>query len=392
MQEPGSATLTHPAVREAYLDRIKVVLVAGIIAVHGVVGYSGFEGGWAYQPVREVRLAEATDMAVGTVLLPALLFVMGIFFLVSGLVVPGSLARHGARGFVRERLVRLGVPYAVWVLLVWPAVVFAPRRVAGWEGSYWQMFLDARPFLDAGPLWFVGVLLLYSLVYAAWRAWHPRDPVGDGGAPVGAGDQGRALALVALGISAATVLVRPVFPFDSHQVAEIQLWQWPQYVGMFGLGVVAAERGWLRPVPDRLRRRCGLVALVSTLAWVGLFGAVLVAGLDPGEAFAGPAWGWAPVMIALVEGPLVVGASVWLLAVAQRHLDRTPGPRGRVLARSAYAAYLVQGFVLIALAVALRPVDLGAELKALVVGVAGVAASFGIAWLLVSRTPVGRVV
>lgn len=391
MHEAGSASVTHPAVREAYLDRIKVVLVAGIIAVHGVVGYSGFEGGWAYQPVREVRLAEATDMAVGTVLLPALLFVMGLFFLVSGLVVPGSLARRGARAFVRERLVRLGVPYAVWVLLIWPVVVFAPRRVAGWDSSYWEMFLGARPFLDAGPLWFVGVLLLYSLAYAAWRTWWPRTPAGDGEA-LRTGDQGRALALLALGISVATVLVRPVFPFDSHQVAEVQLWQWPQYLGMFGLGVVAAERGWLRPVPDRLRRRCGLVALVSTLAWVVLFGAVLAAGLDPGEAFAGPAWGWAPVMIALVEGPLVVGASVWLLAVAQRHLDRAPGPQGRTLARSAYAAYLVQGFVLIALAVALRPVDLGAELKALVVGVAGVVASFGLAWLLVSRTPVGRVV
>lgn len=390
MHRTGVLPVTHAAVREAYLDRIKVVLVAGIIAVHGLVGYSGFDGGWAYQPVREVRLDDVTDMALGTVLLPALLFVMGVFFLVSGLVVPGSLARRGTRGFVRERLVRLGVPYAVCVLLVWPAVVFAPRRVAGWQSSYWEMFLGARPFLDAGPLWFVGVLLLYSLGYAAWRAWRPRTRTGDGAPRAPGGDQGRALALLALGISAVTVLVRPVFPFDSHQVAELQLWQWPQYLGMFGLGVVAAERGWLRPVAARLRRRCGLVALASAVAWVVLFGVVVGAGLDPGEAFAGPAWGWAPVMIALIEGPLVVGTSVWLLAVAQRHLDRAPGVRGRALARSAYAAYLVQGFVLVALAVALRPVGLSAEPKALVVAVAGVAGSFGLAWLLVSRTPVGR--
>jgi hypothetical protein len=58
--------------------------------------------------------------------------------------------------------------------------------------------------------------------------------------------------MLAVGISLATLLVRPVFPWDSHQVAELQLWQWPQYVAMFALGIVAAQRGWFDPVPDQM--------------------------------------------------------------------------------------------------------------------------------------------
>ena len=42
--------------------------------------------------------------------IPGVLFAMGLFFLISGLVTLGSLARKGPKDFARDRLVRLGVP------------------------------------------------------------------------------------------------------------------------------------------------------------------------------------------------------------------------------------------------------------------------------------------
>lgn len=50
---------TRPPVvheRLAYLDNLKTVLIAGIIAGHAVQGYSDF-GDWTYQDVREVSLS-----------------------------------------------------------------------------------------------------------------------------------------------------------------------------------------------------------------------------------------------------------------------------------------------------------------------------------------------
>ena len=85
-----------------------------------------------------------------------------------------------------------------------------------------------------------------------------------------------------------------------------------------------------------------------------------------------------------------MSAPLWLLGVAQRHA-RPRGWLARVLARSAYGAFLAQGPVLIALALTLRPLALPAEIKAVAVAAAGVAGSFTLAWLLVTRTRLGRV-
>lgn len=122
--------------RAAYLDNLKVALVAAIIAVHGVVGYSSWEGAWAYEPAAEVRLAPVTENVLGGLVLPVTLFAMGLFFMMSGLVTPGSLMRKGPRRFARDRLVRLGIPLVVWTFGIWPAVVYVAHRVAGDTASY----------------------------------------------------------------------------------------------------------------------------------------------------------------------------------------------------------------------------------------------------------------
>jgi peptidoglycan/LPS O-acetylase OafA/YrhL len=79
-------------------------------------------------------------------------------------------------------------------------------------------------------------------------------------------------------------------------------------------------------------------------------------------------------------------------AIAQRRLDRRPGPLGQAMARSAYGAFLLQGIVLIGLMISFRPIGAPAEVKALAVAVLGVAGSFALAWALVTRTPLGRIV
>jgi hypothetical protein len=62
-------------------------------------------------------------------------------------------------------------------------------------------------------------------------------------------------------------------------------------------------------------------------------------------------------------------------------------PWGPALARSAFGAFILQTPVLIGLALALRAVDLPAEVKALAVAAGGVAASYVLAHLLITRVP-----
>jgi Acyltransferase family len=398
----ADAVLEAPARRErptpprgervAYLDKLKLLMVAVIIAGHGALAYGSLESAWPYQDVQEVQLGKVSDLALSIVVIPAALFVMGLFFLISGLLTPGSVSRKGPRYFARDRLVRLGVPLVVWTLLIWPGAIWTAHLAAGGNHSFWWQVTHADPVLDTGPMWFVEVLLVYSLAYAAWRHWRRRRAAGaDPLAARGAALSGPTLVALAVAISVGTVLVRPVFPAASGEIGQSHLWQWPQFVAMFGLGIVAAQRGWLDPVPARIARRCGLAALGGVAAFLLVAGLMAALGVH-GHGLFKPGLHWAPLAMAAIEGPLAVGTSVWLLALAQRRLDRPPGSLGRALARSAYGAFFIQGVVLIGLMIALRPIAVPAEVKALVVAGLGVSGSFALAWLLVSRTRLGRII
>jgi fucose 4-O-acetylase-like acetyltransferase len=116
-----------------------------------------------------VQLGALTNVALSVVVIPAALFAMGLFFLVSGLRTPGSVSRKGPRTFARDRLVRLGVPLLAWTLVLWPGAIWAAHQAAGDPYPFWSQLAHEDPMLDTGPMWFVEVLIIYSLAYAAWR-------------------------------------------------------------------------------------------------------------------------------------------------------------------------------------------------------------------------------
>jgi Acyltransferase family len=390
----GRTTLEPGSERVAYLDNLKMLLVAVIIAGHGALAYGSLENAWPYQDVQEVQLGAVSDISLSMVVIPAALFSMGLFFLISGLVTPGSVSRKGPRRFARDRLIRLGVPLAVWTLLIWPGAIWAAHLAAGDARSFWWQLTHASPVLDTGPMWFVEVLLLFSLAYAAWRSWSGRGAANDDATAIpgrSAPLSGRTLVAIGAGISVATVLVRPIFPAASGQIGQSHLWQWPQFVPMFALGIVAAQRGWLEPVPDRIRRGCGFAALGGIAAFLMVAAAMTAVGAEGDEIFESGLH-WPALCLAAVEGPLAVGTSVWLLGTAQRLLNRRPGPLGQAMARSAYGAFFLQGVVLIGLMIALRPIGVPAEVKALSVAALGVAGSFALAWVLIAHTRLARII
>ena len=86
----------------------------------------------------------------GLLILPFAVFVMALFFLVAGLLAPGSLDRKGPGRFARDRLVRLGIPLAAFTLVLWPLMAYGLYRAAGSDWSLWDVYAD-DPTLDNGP-------------------------------------------------------------------------------------------------------------------------------------------------------------------------------------------------------------------------------------------------
>jgi fucose 4-O-acetylase-like acetyltransferase len=369
-----------PGERLAYLDNLKTLLIAGIIASHAINGYADF-GSWTYQDVREGSLSPVAELlfVIATVTLGGL-FLMALFFLISGLLTTDSLERKGPSRFVPDRVMRLGTPFAAYTLVVWPLLeysLFGPFR----HRPFWDSVLDSDPYLDNGPMWFVGVLLLFSLGLVA--LWRLRPPSAPSRAPL----RWRSLVLLALSVGLVTFVLRIGLPANSNQILNLHVWGWPEYLAMFGLGVVAARNGWLRPVPRDLARRCGIATIVAMLLVASFVGSAEPLGLDE-TAYLGGFRVFA-FLAAMSEGVLAVAAPIWVLAFVQRYLNGT-GRLRKAAARSSYAAFMLQGPVLVALALALRPTSIPIDLKALLVASLGIVGSFALAWPLVTRTPLRR--
>jgi fucose 4-O-acetylase-like acetyltransferase len=366
--------------RLLYLDNLKVILISVVIAGHAVIGYSELDA-WSYSDVREVTLSPVTSAALFVGAVPFGLLVIPLLFMVSGLLSAPSLERKGPKRFVRDRLLRLGVPFVVFALLLWPFLEYALFRVLGNVTDSYAAYLGREGTLDAGVLWFVGALLAFSLAYALWvwvrRSPSPRRRAG----PMAL----KPLLVLALMATVATFLVRLLLPFESdNRYVDLNMWQWPAAAAVFALGVAAHRDGWLTAVPDRLRRQSRNITLGAVGAFAVFVGLGLAVGSADEQSWTG-GWHWIAFVFAVGECTLSVFGPVWLLGVAQRRLDRRFRWARPAVSRSAYAAFLLQGPVLVGLALAARPLPLPAEAKALLVALGGVAGSFALAWLLIRR-------
>jgi hypothetical protein len=113
-------------------------------------------------------------------------------------------------------------------------------------------------------------------------------------------------------------------PLGAETFANLRWEAWPQGIGLFTLGVLAGERGWLEGLDWRLVRRCGWLAMAGALALVVLAASALAA--DQPDAVAG-GFTWQAPALAVLEGAGAVALSPWVVAWFRRRWDHQ-GPTG----------------------------------------------------------------
>ena len=170
-------------------------------------------------------------------------------------------------------------------------------------------------------------------------------------------------------VAITTFVIRLGFPIDSAQFLDLHVWLWPQAFVLFVVGAVGSEQGWIAEIPTGVRRRIrgALLAGAAMLA-------MLIGLADGPEPFKG-GWHWEAAGLACVEGVWSVGVSVLLLDWARRHVRRE-GSVMRRLAGASYGAFIAQGPVLVAIALALRSAGLPGDVDFVVLSVVGVTVSF----------------
>jgi glucans biosynthesis protein C len=94
-------------------------------------------------------------------------FFMSLMFFVSGLFVYPALRRHGTWGFIRERLLRLGVPFAFAVVFLMPIAYYASWQLTGRSTGFIDFYKWlAKDRFAGGPEWFIWVLLAFGVALA----------------------------------------------------------------------------------------------------------------------------------------------------------------------------------------------------------------------------------
>ena len=149
-----------------YIDNLKVGMITLVVIQHVLITY-GVDGGWYY--------AQKTTLpgALVPMTLLAIInqsFFMGLFFFLSAYFITGSYNKKGVVRFVKDRLIRLGIPLVFYSFVLSPVLIYLVYYFGeGHHISFIQFLSGFHDWIDFGVLWFVAALLLFTLVYVLWR-------------------------------------------------------------------------------------------------------------------------------------------------------------------------------------------------------------------------------
>ena len=160
-----------------FIDNIKIALIMLVVAHHAGQAYG--PGGWWY------FLDDESINWLGRFFSVNAAFFMSMFFFLSAYFLPQSIARKGPKRFLKERLIRIGIPLLLGFLVIIPILMYLyyinfrdyepisffsyyvniffglGSEPTNWSGPSW-------PDMQFGHLWFLEHLLVYAVVFSVW--------------------------------------------------------------------------------------------------------------------------------------------------------------------------------------------------------------------------------
>ncbi len=334
------------AARDLSIDYLRTTITLMVIAHHSALAYTT----WAQFSARSVFLSSApvVDAKRWAVLDYAEnfndVFFMSLMFFVSGLFVLPAIRKHGAALFMRDRLLRLGLPFVAAVALLIPIAYYPMWNLTERHSSYWSYYVSlASQGFTVGPPWFIWVLLLFDIALATMLHPFPRlyKPLKHLSTSL-ASHPGKVCAsmlvltataylplLQRYGFSKWTVLISSPFAFQQSRIALYALWF------LFGalVGVAGVENGFLSRASKFIR---------GWRWWVGVcVAAYNLLWFVPRSAFVAHHLGGNLGRLEASLWVLSCVASCFCLLAVFRAVRWKANPWMLSLSRAAYAMYLV---------------------------------------------------
>ena len=357
-----------------YLDNLRAIVIILVIVLHAAITYMADPPTWWY-------VVDA-DRSVAFTLLVLLIDVplMPILFFVAGYLAVPSLQRRGPRGFIREKVVRLAIPWVLGVVFLAPLETYmnyVSRGVptgylAFWTRDFWG------PMFQQSVYWFLGVLFVEFLVLVYAYVFPARSTLQ---AAIPRSQRPRArffVAFIAL-TAGGSILFSPSLGLDDWRSLSFLLVVQPAriafYVGYFALGIIAERQGWLGETGYRPSLPWwGLGCVVAGLVYVTFRMTVSSLALE------------ARMVASLLFSAFCLAAVMAGIALCLRAVNGA-GVAWRTLAANSFGIYYLHPLILYPLAYLLLGVPIAAVAKLSILVIATLGVSLAATALILKRAP-----
>jgi surface polysaccharide O-acyltransferase-like enzyme len=387
-EKSPAVAATEKTSRLFFADHLRAALVILVVLHHVAIVYGAATPFYYVEP----PLTNPLAFMVGLVFV---LFnqgwFMGALFLIAGYFTPGSFDRKGSGSFLKGRLLRLGIPLIIWIFVISPISSIGYWQMpAALTGITDPLSWQAYPFLlGLGVAWFLALLLIFDLGYAAWRGLtknRTSSSMSESSTPSYLG-----IGIFILALAVVTYLFRIIIPMGKEVLDFPTLSYLPQYLSLFIVGIVAYRRDWFRTTPGSMGAVGFVIALLATLFLfpLALSGTLFSLELAEPAVFVGNG-SWQSAAYALWDSAFAVGMCLAAITFFRRFFS-SESSFGSFLSQQSYAVYVIHIPIVVFVAVALKGIGLGPFLKFALLALIVVPICFAVAWVIRKIPGVARV-
>ena len=366
-----------------FADNLRWSMIILVLFVHASVTYSSL-GSWFYRD--NAGTSDSADIVFAIFQIFIQAFFMGVLFLLAGYFVPGSFQRKGMTKFLRDRVIRLGVPALIFMFLVAPPTNYFANQES-WQaegvasfGDWLGNYLPDPKKWDSGPLWFTLALLLMTVAWVGfsvlmrdrWRL--PRFEL-----------KQRHLVFLALFMGVTSFVVRIWYPIG-ESVWNMQLCFFSQYISLFVFGVLAYRNGWLTSISKKMARPWKFLWIFLVLV---LFPILAISGGATNDDGINNYFGgmhWQSFTFSLWLEAYCV-AIIVVLIVAYRERFNRQGRIPKFMSDNSFAVYVFHAPVLVGIAIAISTTNIPVLLKMPMLAFSGLFVTLLLAAYVVRKIP-----
>jgi glucans biosynthesis protein C len=263
--------------RLVFIDNLRLFLIILVVLVHVSIIY----GAVGNYPVRESPTDSISPIALTMFNAIVQSFSMSLFFFFAGYFVPQSYDKKGTRKFIKDRLIRLGIPLFVYTTLFKVILDYLISNfINGKNIGFFEMIVyDIKhPGWMIGPLWFVEALLIFTFVYAIYRNLARNSPVKSYKFPTN-----KSIVLSIILIIPLVYFVRIFIP-AGVEIHVFQFGYFIPYIFFFWLGLVAYRGDWLEQLTNE---RAMVWKITSFIVILALPVMMFVGGTESPDSYLG---------------------------------------------------------------------------------------------------------